>query len=127
MPALSLSLQGYSKSENGEKWALLTISNRDECDLCLMGPTWLVFTNHLSESKMVPMYVGPNPVPRGSSCQAAVAIPAEAGSWRFQCAVIRDTWRDKLGDRLPDRVDDLVPGARGCNTMANVDTGWVQQ
>src|SRR6478736_4140312 len=42
-PLASVCFLAYSNSPSGEKWALLTVTNRDTCDLVFCGPYTVEF------------------------------------------------------------------------------------
>ena len=127
LPAFSFSFQGYSNSPSGQRWAVLTVTNEDVCDLHFFGPTWLVFSDRLVDSFSAPLIMANNPLPGRTSCRAAIGLPHRQGSWRFQCALMRCTWRDKLSEHLPESLDDLLPGLRGAYVMGWFDTGWLAE
>ena len=125
-PAFSVLFQGYSNSVGGEKWALLTVTNRDSCDLHFLVPMVLVWSNNLgSTDEPTHVLLTANPLHPREACSMAVEVSMASGPWRFWCPVTRHTRLDDLQDRSPAPIDRWVPGSG--RTMAHLDTGWRSQ
>jgi hypothetical protein len=128
-PAASMHFESYSNASNGDKWALLMVTNRDTCDLLFTGPYTIEFTpSHTNDDALsdqarwqVPSLVAP-----GSAGVVAVKIPPEQRRWRASCFLVRHPLQDKLKAGLPGRISWAVRDSRGWQ-MDSFNTDWISQ
>ncbi len=126
-PAASISFQGYSNTSNGEKWALLLITNQDSCDLTLFGPFTLEFENYQQGDEKLDdqaRWNFPNTLAFRAVCRASISIPPDPRRWKAQCVVQRNGWQSRLRDKLPDRLAWIVPDSGG-DEMGGLNTEWI--
>jgi len=99
-PKLSFSLCAYSNSPSGVKFAILSLTNRDTCDLTFNGPPLVEFegTDYLTAaSSSAPP---DSRLRKADSCILVVPVPVPQGRWRVRWNVTRHTFRESLGPRL---------------------------
>jgi len=125
--AFSVSFQGYSNSPSGQRWAILTVTNRDFGDLRFAEPMIVEFAAHPGDAAE-PHWKHPDFIAPRSSGSVAVEIPPAPGAWRMRCHISRSTWRDPLYNALSSRgwPDRLIP-VRRTHTMDSLVTDWVRE
>jgi hypothetical protein len=128
--AFSVSFLGYSNCPSGQRWAILTVTNRDFGNLYFANPMSLEFAarpedeqeTHYAETHWKTSGV----IPPGSCGRIAVEIPPVPGDWRMRCIISRYTWRDDVRDALPRWWPDfLLP--RRTQIMDGLVTDWVRE
>jgi hypothetical protein len=122
-PVYSLSFQGYSNSVSGQKWAILTFTNRDTCEQVFSGPYTVEFRRIECDSNE--HWKIPDSVPRGSSCTVAIEIPNTSETWRASWSVTRREWRDVLEEHLPNYLRRFVFWKSFYGEFYNVQTDWI--
>jgi len=123
--AFSVSFQGYSNSPSGQRWAILTVTNRDFGNLCFANPMAVEFAAHPGDGQET-HWKTPDFIPPRSCGRIAVEIPPTAGAWRMRCIISRYTWRDNVRDALPGWWPDfLLP--RRTQIMDGLVTDWVRE
>jgi hypothetical protein len=128
-PLASVCFHSYSNSPTGEKWALLTVSNRDTCELIFVGPYTLEFTPFRTNDD-VPgdqaRWQVPALVAHGSACMLALKLPPDQRRWKAGCFLVRYPLQDKVKERLPDRISWVIPGTHGWQ-MDRFTTDWISR
>ena len=123
--AFSVSFQGYSNSPSGQRWAILTVTNRDFGNLCFANPMAVEFAAHPGDGQET-HWKTPDFIPPRSCGRIAVEIPPAPGAWRMRCIISRYTWRDNVRDALPGWWPDfLLP--RRTQIMDGLVTDWVRE
>ena len=122
----SVSFQSYSNSPSGEKWALLTVTNGDTCELIFLGPFSLEFKPFRTNDVLCDQahWEAPALVAPGSVCTLALKLPPDPRPWRASCFLRRHPLQDKLEERLPDRLGSVIPGTHGWQ-MDCFWTDWI--
>ena len=100
-PMLSVSLQRYSNSPTGSCFALLSITNRDTCNVRFDSSGWLQFTGTNTEV-YAPSLIDYSILNQGSSRVLAVEVPPHQGNWRIVWAVTRLAPRERIRTKLPN-------------------------
>jgi len=123
--AFSVSFQGYSNSPSGQRWAILTVTNRDFGDLYLANPMTVELSEHPRDEQdarwKAPDFISPR------SCgRMVVEVPLAPGSWRARCIISRWTWRDSVYNAFSSRgcPAGLIP-VRSTHTMDMLVTEWI--
>jgi hypothetical protein len=110
--AASISFQSCSNSLSGQKWAVLSVTNRESDNLYVCGH----FSVELSDQPgflQDSHWRTPNFVLARSSATVAVEIPPAPGTWRARLMLTRFTWRDRVRNVFPSRYPDrLIPVRR---------------
>ncbi len=124
--AFSVSFQGYTNSPSGQRWAILTITNRDFGNLYLANPMIVEFAGQPGDERET-HWKTPAFIPPRSCGQIAVEIPPAPGAWRMHCIISRYTWKDMVRNALSSRrlPDFLLP--RRTQTMDSLVTDWVRE
>ena len=123
--AFSASFQGYSNSPSGQRWAILTITNRDFGNLYLANPMSVEFAAHPGHGQET-HWKTPDFIPPHCCGRIAVEIPPAPGDWRMRCIISRYTWRDPVYNALSSRRWPvyLIP-VRRTQTMDSLVTEWI--
>lgn len=123
--AYSVLFQGYSNSPSGQRWAILTVTNRDFGDLCFANPMSVEFAAQPADEQET-RWKTSGFIPPRSCGRIAVLIPPVPGAWRMNCMIIRSTWRDDVRGALPGWWPDfLLP--RRTQIMDGLVTDWVRE
>ena len=125
--AYCASFQGYSNSPSGQRWAILTVTNRDFGELGFANPMTVQFSDDPMDDQDV-HWKGPDGIPPGSFGRIAVEIPPGRGAWRARCIIWRWTWRDSAYNAFSSRnwPAHLIP-VRRTHTMDEFVTEWVRE
>lgn len=123
--AFSVSFQGYSNSPSGQRWAILTVTNRDFGNLGFSGPFGVELSARLKDEQAT-RWMTPGFIPPHSCGRIAVEIPPAPGAWRARCRIIRSTWRDKVRNACPGWFPELLL-PRPTHTMDDLVTDWVRE
>ena len=125
--AFSVSFQGYSNSPSGQRWAILTVTNRDFGNLCLGNPLTVEWSDHPKDAQDTHGKL-PDFIPPHSCGRMVVEVPLAPGSWRARCMISRSTWRDPIYNALSSRgwPAHLIP-VRRTQTMDSLVTDWVRE
>ena len=126
-PAGSVWFNSYSNSPSGERWALLTVTNRDTCDLVFVGPYSIEFNpSHTNDAELddraqwqVPASIAP-----GFACLVAIKATHDERPWRARFFLRRFPMQDKLKERLPHSMDWVVTGTHGWQ-ISDLATPWI--
>jgi len=100
-PLLSVSFQNYSNSPTGKRFAFLSITNRDSCDVRFDSSGWLQFTGTSTEAD-APSAIDYSVLKHGASRVLVIEVPPHQGNWRVVWAVTRLAARERIRTRLPD-------------------------
>jgi hypothetical protein len=123
--AFSVSFQGYSNSPSGQRWAILTVTNRDFGDLYFADMMTVDLSNQPRAAQDA-RWKHPDFIPRRSCGRIVVEVPLAPGSWRAQCMISRWTWRDSVYSALSSRgwPTRLIP-VRRTSVMGGIATEWI--
>jgi hypothetical protein len=123
--AFSVSFQGYSNSPTGQRWAILTVTNRDFGDLYLVAPNTVELSEHPRDAQDT-HWKWPDSIPPHSRGTVLVEVPRAPGFWRARCIISRWTWRDSVYNALSSRgwPAGLIP-VRRTQTMDGLVTEWI--